>query len=89
MTWIAVVYDIIEKLREISLTGDSYAKSKAEEFEKIQKDGDLEKSLRFEKNILVEASDSLELITKQEKKDLERLQEDRNRSAHPEPNPRR
>lgn len=83
MTWIAVVYDIIEKLREIALTGDAYSLSKVTAFDQIQKNGDLEKSLAFERNILVEAKDSLELITSQEKADLERLQIDRNRSAHP------
>lgn len=83
MTWIAVVYDIIEKLREVALTGDAYATAKVNDFDQIQKDGDLEKSLAFERNILVEAKDSLDLITAQEKSDLERLQIDRNRSAHP------
>lgn len=83
MTWIAVVYDIIEKLREIALTGDAYAAAKVADFDQIQKVGDLEKSLAFERSILVEAKDSLELITAQEMSDLERLQMDRNRSAHP------
>lgn len=83
VTWIAVVYDIIEKLREIALTGDAYAASKVANFDRIQKEGDLEQSLAFERNILVEAKDSLDLITAQEKSDLERLQIDRNRSAHP------
>lgn len=37
VTWIAVVYDIIDKLREIALTGDCQAKKKVEDFDEIQK----------------------------------------------------
>ena len=82
-TWIAVVYDIIHKFQELELTGDANATKYLEQYEKIRKAGDLRGSLDFEKNILKVAKEEFELITEIEYIDLIRLQEDRNRCAHP------
>src|SRR3972149_2280590 len=82
-TWIALVYDIIHKLQELELTGDANAARYLEQYEKIRKAGDIRGSLEFEKNILRVARDEFELITDIEYVDLIRLQEDRNRCAHP------
>lgn len=81
--WIAVVYDIIQKLQELELSGDANAKIHLEKFEKIRKAGDLKAALDFERNILDIAIDEFELISNIEYMDLVRLQEDRNRCAHP------
>jgi len=82
-TWIAVCFDVIEKLRELALSGDKEAEKHAEELEKTRKSGDIAKALKFERELLEIARDKFELISHVEFIDLERLQEDRNRCAHP------
>ncbi len=82
-TWIAVSFDIIDKLKDLSLAGDKEAEKQLEEFEKARKAGDIASSLKFERDILQIARDKLELISHIEFIDLERLQQDRNRCAHP------
>eukprot|EP01107_Rhizomastix_libera_P006632 TRINITY_DN20790_c0_g1_i1.p1 TRINITY_DN20790_c0_g1~~TRINITY_DN20790_c0_g1_i1.p1 ORF type:complete len:429 (+),score=23.45 TRINITY_DN20790_c0_g1_i1:449-1735(+) len=82
-TWIAVCFDVIEKLRELALSGDKEAEKYAEELEKTRKSGDIAKALKFERELLELARDKFELISHIEFIDLERLQEDRNRCAHP------
>lgn len=82
-TWVAVSFDIIDKLKELALTGDKEAEKQLEEFEKARKAGDISTALKFEKQILEIARDKLELISHIEFLDLGRLQEDRNRCAHP------
>jgi hypothetical protein len=82
-TWIAVCFDVIEKLRELALSGDKEAEKHVEELEKTRKLGDIAKALKFERELLELARDKFELISHIEFIDLERLQEDRNRCAHP------
>jgi hypothetical protein len=82
-TWIAVVYDVIHKLQELELAGDANAVKVLERYEKIRQAGDLKGSLDFERDILGIAKKDFELISDIEYIDLARLQEDRNRCAHP------
>ena len=82
-TWIAVSFDIIDKLKELSLAGDKGAEKQIEDFEKARRIGDIANSLKFERDVLAVCRDRLELISSVEFIDLERLQEDRNRCAHP------
>jgi hypothetical protein len=82
-TWIAVCYDIIDKLRELALSGDSAAEQHLEILERARASHDVQRSLKFEHDILVLARDQFELISPLEYEDLSRLQEDRNRCAHP------
>jgi hypothetical protein len=84
-TWIAVVLDFLHKLRELEMTGDARAKAKLEEFEKIRAGGEnsLKAALDFEREVLTVAANEFELLTPLEKDDLERLQKDRSRCAHP------
>lgn len=82
-TWIAVSFDIIDKLKELSLAGDKEAEQQIEAFEKARRTGDITSSLKFERDILEICRDKLELISPMEFIDLNRLQEDRNRCAHP------
>ncbi len=82
-TWITVVYDIIEKLRELDLTGDAQATAKVKEFETISAKADVTAALAFEREILAIARDPFELLTAHEVLEIARLQEDRNRCAHP------
>lgn len=82
-TWVAVVYDFVEKFRELSIGGDKQAKDILDKYESIHSSGDLDEALKFERTLLSVCKDSFELITPQEFIDLERLQKDRNRCAHP------
>ena len=83
MTWAAVAYDIMAKVRELELTGDKKAKRAVADFEKIQSSKDLKASQEWERTILDVARDEFELLTHQEHADLERLRLDRHRCAHP------
>ena len=82
-TWIAVSFDILDKLKELSLSGDKEAEKQIEAFDKARRIGNIANSLKFERDILTVCKDKLELISPVEFIDLDRLQEDRNRCAHP------
>jgi hypothetical protein len=85
-TWIAVAYDIIAKLRELALAGDKQAELEVDAFNRIRESENLQGSLKFEREILTLAKDRFELISAVEFNELERLQQDRNRCAHPSMN---
>lgn len=82
-TWIAVTFDLIDKIRELSLTGDREASDQLTAFERARASNDISTSLKFEKDILIISRDKLEFFSHIEYIDLERLQLDRNRCAHP------
>jgi hypothetical protein len=82
-TWIAVCFDVIEKLRELALAGDKEAENSVKELDAMQRDNDLTRSLKFERDHLELAIKKFELLSPLEFIDLERIQNDRNRCAHP------
>jgi hypothetical protein len=82
-TWIAVAFDIIDKIHELSLTGDKAALAFVEEFERAMANDNPTQSLVIERELLKNARDKFELISQQEFVDLDRLQTDRHRCAHP------
>ncbi|MEA9749152.1 hypothetical protein VDF76_19590 [Xanthomonas campestris pv. raphani] len=82
-TWVALVHDFLEKFRELALSGDASAKTLVAEFDRIQAARDTAAALKFEREVLDVASNEYELISAQEKVELKRLLEDRNRFAHP------
>jgi hypothetical protein len=82
-TWIAVVFDIIDKIRELALAGDAQAAEMVEHLDNTIATHDLSASLAFERKLLDVARDKFELVSPQEHTDLERLQQDRHRCAHP------
>lgn len=81
-TWVGVCVDIIEKIRELSLSGDHLAKNIEDRLKNIQPDK-INEMLAFEREIIDIAYSQLELISIIEKTHLERLREDRNLCAHP------
>ncbi|PKK88467.1 MAG: hypothetical protein CVV64_18630 [Candidatus Wallbacteria bacterium HGW-Wallbacteria-1] len=81
-TWIAVCVDIIEKIRELSMSEDATANKLNSELNNIN-ENDIPGMLNFEKKCLDLAFSDLELISIIEKKHLERLRDDRNICAHP------
>lgn len=82
-TWIAVCFDIIDKLRELNLSGDKAAEKIIEGLNKARASNDVASSLKFERELLDIARDQFELLSHLEHIDLDRLQQDRNRCAHP------
>jgi len=82
-TWIAVCFDVIEKIRDLALAGDKEAERQVVDMDKVRRDADLSAALKFEREILTLAKSKFELISEIELIDLERLQADRNRCAHP------
>jgi len=82
-TWIAVAFDIVDKLRDLELAGDKAAEQLVSKFDAITRSHDLTQALRFKRELLVLAKDKFELISAQEFIDLDRLQQDRHRCAHP------
>lgn len=82
-TWVAVCFDLIEKLRELALAGDAAAEKQIERLEKIRAGDDVSGALAFERDLLKLARDQFEFISPLEYIDLQRIQADRNRCAHP------
>lgn len=81
--WIAVVFDAVDKFRELALSGDAAAKQHVDAFDRARAKDDISASLKFEKGILAACLNEFELISTIEHLDLERLRDDRNRCAHP------
>lgn len=84
-TWVAVIFDFIHKLRELDRTGDRRARDALKEFEEIRERGEgaVREALQFERDVLRRAAEEFELLTPLERGDLDRLQTDRHRCAHP------
>lgn len=82
-TWVAVAFDYVAKLNELALSGDKQAQEEVASFEAIQRKGDVVAALRWERNLLSDARDRFGLLSPVEFIDLERLQADRHRCAHP------
>lgn len=88
-TWIAVVFDLIDKVRELALSGDGSAKELEKKYEEYINQvgrGNLEvikNALDFERNILEVCHERLDFFDSQQLIDLKRLREDRHRCAHP------
>lgn len=83
ITWIAVLFDLINKIRELSLSGDKEAERIIQVFDNAIEKHDVNATLKFEREVLDRAKDNLQIITYNEYIDLLRIQEDRNRCAHP------
>ena len=87
MTWIAVQFDFISKLQILADRGNTQARDCLKEFEKARKialeSKDYKKAQEFENSVLAYAKDEFEFITASECEELERLQRDRNKCAHP------
>jgi hypothetical protein len=82
-TWIAVSFDILSKIRELSQAGDKAAVTFMEDFDKAVANGNRERLLKLENELLDKASDPFAFIGQQEKLHLSRLKEDRNLCSHP------
>lgn len=82
-TWTAVFFDILDKVRELSVGGDPSASAIVECFEKAEANRDVSALLKFEREVLEIVRRELELLSDFEFQDIRRIQEDRHRCAHP------
>lgn len=82
-TWTAVVYDYLDKLRELEIAGNGEARIILAQFETAREKNDTQKLLSLEREALEKASTTFELLSPIERQDLERLELDRHRCAHP------
>lgn len=88
-TWIAIVYDILEKIQELAKLDDSNAQQIEKEFINIRDNFDkdnpstVRKLLEFENQILQFAKNKLEIIDSLQFDELNRIKQDRNKCAHP------
>ncbi|MEG3971641.1 hypothetical protein QUA00_29075 [Microcoleus sp. T2B6] len=82
-TWNAVVFDYLNKLRQLELGDDPQAKEKLKNFRHYSSSKNYSKLWEFELSIPKSASKDFEFISSIEQVDLERLHEDRSRCAHP------
>lgn len=88
-TWIAVVYDLLAKIRELSLGGDAEAQTITGELANLQPrieqgdQGAIRRILEIERTIVELANAKFGFFEGQQVLDLMRLHDDRNRCAHP------
>ncbi|NES06314.1 MAG: hypothetical protein F6K22_27965 [Okeania sp. SIO2F4] len=82
--WIAIVYDLYQKFRILSETyHDKAAKQNIEEIDKIRNNPDKKQVASWEREILKNARNKVQIITNLEYEHLDRIQQDRHRCAHP------
>jgi len=89
MSYMAVCFDLIDKLKALDAAGDGAAKTLIGELKKYQQQLDsgnsqaIQNLLAFERNLLEKFRDDFEFFGSNEFDELARLREDRNRCAHP------
>lgn len=81
--WIAVVADLTSKIRYLAESGDGKAAEVVSRLDEALANQTVSKVQDYERKILNIAEKELEIILPREKKELERLNEDRNLCAHP------
>ncbi len=82
--WIAVVYDLYQKIRLLSEQyGDKAAQQCIEETDKIRNSPDKKQVSAWEREILTKAYKNIKMLTLTEYEHLDRIQQDRHRCAHP------
>lgn len=87
--WIAVIFDLVDKIRELSVAGEARAVviwNKYEQYiQQIENGNDqgIKGALEFERELIGICRKELQFFDQQQMVDLERLREDRHRCAHP------
>lgn len=81
--WITVLFDIIEKIRELAEKGDNNAIKYVNELDLAIENSNIEQLTKIERNLLKNAYEEFEFFNKEEYDLLNRLKEDRNLCAHP------
>ncbi len=81
--WVALVYDLIAKYRELSAMGDAAATAFLQSWDNATAGGDVAKLLQLEGGILEDATANTQVVNRIARTHLKRLREDRHLCAHP------
>lgn len=81
--WVAVVYDIILKYRELANMGDGAATAFLQTWDAATTAGNVRKLLALETNVISDATTNTQLLSRAAATQLNRMREDRNLCAHP------
>lgn len=81
--WIAVSFDILEKLKELATYNDSQAQQYVDELNRYVQANNVISLSKKEQELLKVASEDFELISREQAEIFERLKKDRNLCAHP------
>jgi hypothetical protein len=81
--WVALVYDLIAKYRELSAMGDAAATAFLQSWDSATAAGATARLLQLEGGILEDATANTQVVNRIARTHLERLREDRHLCAHP------
>lgn len=81
--WVAVSFDVISKIRELSDQGDGAAQKFIKNVDGLIEAKKIKPFLKIEEDILETATKDFEFLSAQEKSDLDLLRNDRHLCAHP------
>lgn len=81
--WVALVYDLIAKYRELSAMGDAAAAKFLQDWDNATVAGDVKKLLQLEASVIDDATKNTQVVNQLAGKHLARLREDRHLCAHP------
>jgi len=81
--WVALVYDLIAKYRELSAMNDAAATAFIQAWDTANTAGDIRKLLQLEASIIDDATNNTQVVNRIAGVHLERLRADRHLCAHP------
>jgi hypothetical protein len=81
--WVALVYDLIAKYRELSASDDAAATAFLLSWDNATNAGDTSRLLQLERGILDDATGNTQVVNRIARIHLDRLREDRHLCAHP------
>ncbi len=81
--WAAIAYDIIQKIRELSTSGEAAAVAFVTNYDDAVRRHDIPALLRIEDQLIEKARHDFEMLQPHEAVALERVREDRHLCAHP------
>lgn len=81
--WVAVVFDLIAKYRELTAMGDAAAAAFVADWDAATHGDDIRRLLQLEAAIVSDATEKTQILNRVSRTHLERLREDRNFCAHP------
>lgn len=81
--WVALVYDLIAKYRELSAIGDAAATAFLQSWDNATGSGDIAKLLQLEGGIIEDATANTQIVNRIARTHLKRLRADRHLCAHP------
>ena len=81
--WVAVAYDLVAKIRELSEGGDAEARRLIGDWDRARENNNTSRLLELERELIKVCAENLQLFNPMDRRQLERLLEDRHICAHP------